>query len=199
MIILLCDDDNQFHPYLQSCIKTNNSCVSCRPVNPNHCLSSFTSCDSHAGIHDSWLLKKPDTESCWYVSVVCGSQHFFYHHLEIPSKSGMAISITTTTTTTIIIIIIIIDHHHHLPPPPPLQQYCHLCQDKYKYKGYEEDKDDENDWRNSGDTVRQKFNHIDFRHLTFNQWTRVWYSWTFCLKRIYEYIRIKFEYFRIFV
>ena len=95
----------------------------------------------------------------------------FYHHLEIPSKSGMAISITTTTSTTIIIIIIIIDHHHHLPPPPPLQQHCHLCQDKYKYKGYEEDKDDENDWRNPGGAVRQKFNHIDFRHLTFNQWT----------------------------
>ena len=28
-----------------------------------------------------------------------------------------------------------------------------------------------NDRRNSGGTLRQKFNHIDFRHLTFNQWT----------------------------
>ena len=40
---------------------------------------------------------------------------------------------------------IIIDHHHHHLPPPPLQQYCHLCQDEYKYKGYEEDKDKDDD------------------------------------------------------
>ena len=28
-----------------------------------------------------------------------------------------------------------------------------------------------NDRRNSGGTLRQKFNHIDLRHFTFNQWT----------------------------
>ena len=28
-----------------------------------------------------------------------------------------------------------------------------------------------NDRRNSGGALRQKFNHIDFRHLTFNQWS----------------------------
>ena len=39
----------------------------------------------------------------------------------------------------------IIDHHHH-HPPPHLQQYCHLCQDEYKkYKGYEKDKDKDED------------------------------------------------------
>ena len=30
---------------------------------------------------------------------------------------------------------------------------------------------EKNDRRNSGGKLRQKFNHIDCRHLTFNQWT----------------------------